>query len=127
MTVYDMVAAEWDAVSHGDTPIDCWLNKIRHLCCYLRGWAKNLSRKYKQKLVFLSKIIVELDIKAESMPLSSSKREALRDANERVTKLRRDEETKWAQRAKLKHIQEGGTTVNIFIPLQMDNIGKRYI
>jgi hypothetical protein len=51
-----------------------------------------------------SKIIDELDIKAESMPLSSSKSEALRDANERVTKLRRDEETKWAQRAKLKHI-----------------------
>jgi hypothetical protein len=41
-------------------------------------------------------IIDELDIKAESTPLSVSERDALGDANERITKLRRDVETKWA-------------------------------
>jgi hypothetical protein len=45
---YDMVAAEWAAISKGNTPIDIWLNKVRHLRRFLRGWAKNLSSKYKK-------------------------------------------------------------------------------
>ena len=55
-----------------------------------------------------------MDIKAESIPLSASEREALRDANERINNLRRDEETKWAQRAKVKHVQEGGNNTKYF-------------
>ena len=105
---YEMVAAEWAAVSKGDTPIERWQNKIRHLRRFLKGWAKNLSGKYKKEKERLLAIIDKLDLKAETTLLSTSEREALKDANERVTKLRRDEEAKWAQRAKVKHVQEGG-------------------
>jgi hypothetical protein len=45
-----------------------------------------------------------LDIKAETIPLSTSKREELKVTNENISKLRRDEEIKWVQRAKVKHI-----------------------
>ena len=105
---YDMVAAEWNAVNKGASPIEVWQNKIRHLRKFLKGWAKNQSCKHKKEKEKWLKIIDELDIKAESIPLSASEREALRDANERINNLRRDEETKWAQRAKVKHVQEGG-------------------
>jgi hypothetical protein len=35
-------------------------------------------------------------------------------ANERFLSLRRDEESKWAQRAKVKYIQEGGDNTKYF-------------
>jgi hypothetical protein len=38
----------------------------------------------------------------------------MRDAFEQVVKLRRDDESKWAQRAKVKHIQEGGNKTKYF-------------
>jgi hypothetical protein len=38
------------------------------------------------------------------MMLSDSEREALTNANKALASLRRDEESKWAQRAKIKHI-----------------------
>ena len=68
-------------------------------------------RKKKERLL---SIIDELDIKAENYPLSSAEKDRLKDANERINKLRRDEETKWAQRAKVKHIQEGGNNTKYF-------------
>jgi hypothetical protein len=34
--------------------------------------------------------------------------------NDEFVKLRRDEETKWAQRAKVKHIQERGNNTKYF-------------
>ena len=105
---YEMVAAEWAVPAKGNTPIEVWQNKIRHLRRFLKGWAKNQSGKYKKEKERLLKIIDELDIKAETSPLSSSERDTLRGANDRLCCLRRDEETKWAQRAKVKHIQEGG-------------------
>ena len=40
--------------------------------------------------------------------------QALREANDKICSLRRDEETKWAQRAKVKHIQEGGNNTKYF-------------
>ena len=111
---YEMIAAEWAAVSRGDTPIERWQNKIRHLRRFLKGWAKNLSGKYRKEKERLLAIIDELDLKAESVLRSVSEREKLKDANERITRLRRDEETKWAQRAKVKHIQEGGNNTKYF-------------
>ena len=44
------------------------------------------------------------DIRAESTLLSESERVAKRDAEACLAKLRRDEEAKWAQRAKVRHI-----------------------
>jgi hypothetical protein len=34
---FEMVSAEWAAISTGDTPIQRWQNKIRHLHRYLKG------------------------------------------------------------------------------------------
>jgi hypothetical protein len=48
--------------------------------------------------------IDDLDIKAETIALSSAERNELKLTNEKLNKLRRDEETKWAQRAKVKYI-----------------------
>jgi hypothetical protein len=62
----------------------------------------------------LSLIIDELDIQAESCPLNKSERDKLRDANDKLCKLRREEELKWAQRAKVKHVQEGGNNTKYF-------------
>ena len=91
-----------------------WQNKIRHLRQFLKGWAKNLSGQYKilkEKLILL---IDHLDIKAETSLLSAAERAAKKEAEEGLAKLRRDEESKWAQRAKVKHIQEGGCNTKYF-------------
>jgi hypothetical protein len=109
-----MIAAEWAAGPIGKTPIQTWQNKIRHLRRFLRGWAKNLSGKYKREKERLLGIIDALDIKAESTPLSSQECKDLKLANENLNKLRRDEEIKWAQRAKVKYIQEGGDNTKYF-------------
>jgi hypothetical protein len=59
---HDMVAAEWAKVSKGNSPIQIWQNKIRHLRRFLKGWAKNLSGKYKKEKERLLNIIDMLDI-----------------------------------------------------------------
>ena len=73
-----------------------------------------MSGRYKIEKERLLKIIDELDIKAETSPLSEWERKMLREANDRICSLRRDEETKWAQRAKIKHVQEGGNNTKYF-------------
>jgi hypothetical protein len=60
------------------------------------------------------KVIDDLDIKAEICPLSGSEKATLRVAHEQINNLRQDEETKWAQRAKVKFIQEMGNNTKYF-------------
>jgi hypothetical protein len=91
------------------------------------GWARNISGDYKKEKERLLNIIDSLDIKAETPPLSDSERSLKKESDERLANLRRDEESKWAQRAKVKHIQEGGQTLNISISLQMANIERKKI
>jgi hypothetical protein len=88
----DMVAAEWKAISVGNSPIERWQNKIRHLHHFLKGWAKNMSGKYRLEKERLTVFIDSLDIKAETLPLSPIERDALKDANSRLARLRCDEE-----------------------------------
>jgi hypothetical protein len=64
---------------------------------------KSILEGKKQRLL---NNIDSLDI-AESTPLIAFKREAMKDAHEKVAKLRRDEKSKWTQRAKVKHIKGG--------------------
>ena len=111
---YDLITREWNSVTTGSSPIERWQNKIRHLRQYLRGWAKNISGEYKklkQKLILL---IDELDIKAETSTLTTAECAVKKEADERMAQLRRDEESKWAQRAKVKHVQEGGNNTKYF-------------
>jgi hypothetical protein len=109
-----MVEKEWLSVPTGASPMGNWQNKIRHLRSYLRGWPKNMSSVYKSEKVLLTSIIDTLDLKAESTLLSDDERLCLKNANEELAKLRRDEDSKWAQRAKVKHVQEGGNNIKYF-------------
>jgi hypothetical protein len=59
-------------------------------------------------------LIDRLDLRAEIAPLTDLERKELREANEVLANLRRDEEIKWAQIAKVKHIQEGGNNRKYF-------------
>jgi hypothetical protein len=109
-----MVQNEWRSVLHESSPMETWQMKIRHLRQFLRGWARNTSSDYKKEKDRLLNIIDSLDIKAETSPLSDSERSLKKMSNERLAKLRREEESKWAQRAKVKHIQEGGENTKYF-------------
>jgi exonuclease III len=42
---YEMIEKEWNSVMTGISPMDRWLNKLRHIRRFLKGWAKNLSGK----------------------------------------------------------------------------------
>ena len=53
-------------------------NKIRHLRQFLRGWAKHQSGIYKVEKERLTRIINELDVKAESILLREILRMRLR-------------------------------------------------
>jgi hypothetical protein len=109
----DLITTEWSKRVPGKTAIEIWQNKIRNLRKFLRGWAKNLSGVYRNERDRLIKIIEELDLKAETSVLTMAENSSLREANDLLGKLRRDEELKWAQRAKVKHVQEGGITQSI--------------
>ena len=111
---YDMICREWMSVTSGESPVERWQNKIRHLRQYLRGWAKNMSGEYKKLKNKLCLLIDELDIKAETSPLSVAENAAKKEADAYLAQLRRDEESKWAQRAKVKHVQEGGNNTKYF-------------
>jgi hypothetical protein len=73
-----------------------------------------LNSFYKNEKERLLSIIYDLDTRAESNLLDTIERQNLRIANEELAKLRRDKESKWAQRAKVEHIQEGGDNTKYF-------------
>jgi hypothetical protein len=104
----------WASFSQGDNPMELRQNKIRNLRQYLRGWARNLCDQYKIERDRLSTIIDILERKAELVPLSDDERTTLRNANDDLLKLHRTEESKWSQRAKVKHIQKGGDNTKCF-------------
>ena len=93
---FEMVAREWLSTLGGNTPIERWQAKIQHLRRFLRGWAKNLSGEYKKQKEKLLLLIYELDIKSEITPLSVAEKEANKQADECIARLRRYEEAKWA-------------------------------
>jgi hypothetical protein len=68
----------------------------------------------KKKKQLLLDVIDRCHIKAEMIPLTTSEGEEMKEANEQIAKLRRVEEIKWAQRAKVKHVQEGGNNTKYF-------------
>jgi hypothetical protein len=111
---FDMIVKEWNSARGGANPMEIWLNKLRHIRRFLKGWAKNQSGKYKKEKERLQNIIDHLDVKAETNILDTNEREELKKANDYLNNLRREEESKWAQRAKVKHIQEGGNNTKYF-------------
>jgi hypothetical protein len=58
----ELVANEWNAIQFGNSPVERWQNKIRHLRQYLCGWAKNLSGFYKKEKERLALFINEFNL-----------------------------------------------------------------
>ena len=102
------------SINVGVTAVERWQNKIRNLRSFLRGWAKNLSGEYKKQRDKLLLLIDELDLKAETTLISVEEVAAKKEADACLARLHRDEESKWAQRAKVRHIQEGGNNTKYF-------------
>jgi hypothetical protein len=84
-----MIKREQNSFAKGSNPIEVWQNNIYHLRRFLRGWARNRSGVYKKEKERLLAIIDELDIKAETSPLNTSDSGKLREANDKLLKLRR--------------------------------------
>ena len=76
----ELVAREWVAEQRGASAEERWQYKIRHLRQFLRGWAKNNSGAYRLEKERLLKLINDLDIKAESVPLAIDDRVSKREA-----------------------------------------------
>ena len=103
----DLIETEWTRGRGGSSPIEKWQNKIRHLRQYLRGWARNQSGIYKAEKEILLHTINALDVKAESTPLNMSERNIKNEAEKNLQSLMREEEMKWALRAKISTIFQG--------------------
>jgi hypothetical protein len=123
----ELVTTEWNAIQFGNSPIERWKNKIRHLRQYLRGWAKNLSCFYKKEKERLTLLIDELDLKAKTIPLSVAESAAKKEADECLDKFHCQEESKWAQQEKVKHIQEGGNNMKYFHSIPNGKHRKKHI
>jgi hypothetical protein len=88
--------------------------KIRRLRQHLRGWAKHVSGLYKKEKTSLLNKLDELDKKEEQVLLSESERNLKHVLSERLTELLREEEIKWYQRAKVKHLLEGDANTKYY-------------
>jgi hypothetical protein len=88
--------------------MEIWRNTIHQLRIFARGWPRNqcntvlLIKKARLSYVHYRHVRSQGGVD----PLSASDRDVVRDANDKPTKLRRDKESKCAQRAKVKHVQE---------------------
>nr|XP_040242573.2 uncharacterized protein LOC120962756 [Aegilops tauschii subsp. strangulata] len=111
---FDLVAREWAKDSGGKTALQRWQNKIRHLRSVLRGWAKHLSGIYKVEKERLLSLIQSLDVKAETTLLPVAELQAKRDAELRLKELLREEELKWALRAKVRRVVQGDANTEFF-------------
>lgn len=68
---------------------------------HLQGWAAHTSGSYKQEKNTVQNIIDELDITTEVRELTDSEREHLAQSRDQLSRLLREEEIKWYQRAKV--------------------------
>lgn len=107
--------------------MEIWQNKIRHLRQFLRGWAKNQSGIYKVEKERLTQIINELGVKAESTLLNMSERDINNEAEKKLQTLIREEEIKWALRAKVSKIVQGDGNTQFFHVIANGKHRKRTI
>jgi hypothetical protein len=110
----DMVRDVWHSVAVEGTPLERWQAKIRRLRQYLKGWAKNVSGAYKKEKKELLNKLDELDKKAENSLLNEMELNLKHVLNEWLAELLREEELKWYQRAKVKHLLEGDANTKYF-------------
>jgi len=108
-----LVVDVWKKELRGETLLQRWQNKIRRLREFLRGWAKNFSRKYKNKKAELIRKACELDKKVELQPLSSMEIDPKNYYKERLALLLW-EKVKWYQRAKTTRFLSGDCNTKYF-------------
>ena len=111
---YDMVASVWRNETSGDSPLDKWQAKIRRLRKYLRGWAKDYLGAFRKEKKELLSLLDDLDKKAEILPLQSHELDLRHHLKDRLSKLLREEETKWFQRCKTTKLLQGDDNTKFF-------------
>jgi mannosylglycoprotein endo-beta-mannosidase len=109
-----MVRDVWHSVLTEGSPLERWQAKIRRLRQYLKGWANNVSGAYKKEKKELLNKLDELDKKAEIFPLDEMELNLKHVLNERLAELLREEELKWYQRAKVKHLLQGDANTKYY-------------
>ena len=110
----DLIAREWAKEVGGRSAIERWQNKIRNLRSFLRGWAKHLGGMYKVEKERLLSLIKTLDVKAETMVLVPTELHIKHEAEMRLKELLREEELKWALRAKVRKVVQGDANTQFF-------------
>ena len=98
----------------GNTALEKWQNKIRHMRQYLRGWAKHTAGAYKKEKQQLISLLDAIDKKAESNSLSDNEIHMKHYLKERLVHLLREEEIKWYERAKVKTLLQGDNNTRFF-------------
>ena len=110
----ELLAREWAKDSGGRLPIERWQCKIRHLRRFPNGWAKHTHGIYKAEKERLLLLIHTLELKAETFILDTSELESKVEAELRLKALLREEELKWALRAKVRKIVQGEDNTQFF-------------
>ncbi|XP_073355099.1 uncharacterized protein [Aegilops tauschii subsp. strangulata] len=110
----DLIAREWAKGAGGRTSVERWQNKMRNLRSFLRGWAKHLSGVYKIEKERLLSLVQALDIKDESTILLPAELQVKSEAEKRLKELLREEELKWALRAKVRRVVQGDANTQFF-------------
>jgi hypothetical protein len=132
----------WNRPMKGRNSVQRWNNKCSALRRHLCGWASHISGVYKQRKVKLQSIVNDLDIAAEVRDLTKVKhqsivndldivaevrdltepeQENLAQSRDQLTKLLREKEIKYYQRAKVKDVLLGDNNTRYF---QMVTNGK---
>jgi exonuclease III/ubiquitin len=111
---HDMVTSIWENETRGNNSMEKWQKKIRAVRQHLRGWAKNTAGTMKKEKVQLTKLIDDLDKKAEVTRLSPNELAMKAFINERLAGILREEEIRLFQRAKVKHLLEGDDNTKYF-------------
>jgi hypothetical protein len=88
--------------------------KIRRLRQHLRAWAKHTSMVNKKEKKELLDKLDSLDKKAKTSLLSPQELDVKQCLNVQLSHLLREEEIKWYQRSKAKHLLEGDTNTKYF-------------
>jgi hypothetical protein len=88
---------------------------------HLRGWARHHHGLYRIQKEQFQHIVTTLDTQAEQRTLTEGEREQLENARDDLTKLMREEELRFYQRAKVNDVLVGDNNTKYF---QMVAIGK---
>jgi hypothetical protein len=110
----ERVAEIWNKPVRGNNAVQRWNKKMSALRRYLRGWSKHKFGIYKKTKHNLQQIIDHLDITAENRDLSDGESTMLNQARNQLTKLLREEEIKFYQRAKATDVLLGDNNTKYF-------------